>query len=224
MNDLRHHTTADLADYAEGALAPERLSAVERHLAGCGPCRAEVASWRGLFAGFEALPRPSAPRTLSARILTAIAAAPAPAPRHARVLPAIRRQLVHALTWSYAVGVAFTAALVFGFAFVPAVRERAGVGIASAASLALRAGIGLVDGLTAIGVWTNEASKVLFTRFEWMETLIRALETAATSMQASSLGFALAAISVAALAAVFVRFLHSGSHRDEVRHVGPLLA
>ena len=224
MNELHRHPTADLADFAEGALAPARSALVERHLRDCAACTAEVGSWRELFAGLEALPRLRAPHTLRARVLSAIAAEPLPARRRVHVLPALRRRLVHALTWSYAAGVAFTAALVVGFAFVPAVRDGAGVGLSSATSMALRAGIGLLDGLTAIGTWTNEASNTLFTRFEWLETLARAFETAAGSVQGGMLGIVLVTLSITALAAVFVRFLHAGNPRDEVRHVGPLLA
>ena len=35
-----------LDDYVEGALAPEDVSALERHLAGCLPCRAYLATYR----------------------------------------------------------------------------------------------------------------------------------------------------------------------------------
>src|SRR5262245_13902464 len=115
MNELHRHPTADLADFAEGALAPARTASVERHVRDCTACAAEVTSWRELFAGLEALPRPRAPRALRGRVLAAIAAEPVPARRRVPVLPALRERLVHALTWSYAAGVAITAAFVVGF-------------------------------------------------------------------------------------------------------------
>lgn len=35
-----------LDDYVDGALAPEDVAALERHLAGCLPCRAYLATYR----------------------------------------------------------------------------------------------------------------------------------------------------------------------------------
>ena len=35
-----------LDDYLEGTLAPEDVAALERHLAGCVPCRAYLATYR----------------------------------------------------------------------------------------------------------------------------------------------------------------------------------
>ena len=35
-----------LYDYLEGTLAPEDVAALERHLAGCVPCRAYLATYR----------------------------------------------------------------------------------------------------------------------------------------------------------------------------------
>ena len=37
---------AVLDDYVDGALTPEDVAALERHLAGCEPCRAYLATYR----------------------------------------------------------------------------------------------------------------------------------------------------------------------------------
>src|SRR5512145_345405 len=99
MKHVASHPTAELADYAEGARTSVPREDLERHLAGCEPCRSEVRAWRELFAGFESLPRARAPRDLSARILAAVAAEPLPARRARVLIPALRMQMVHALTW-----------------------------------------------------------------------------------------------------------------------------
>ena len=39
-------TIAVLDDYLDGVLAPEDVAALERHLAGCVPCRAYLATYR----------------------------------------------------------------------------------------------------------------------------------------------------------------------------------
>jgi len=41
-----HDVIDVLADYLEQALAPEIAAALERHLAGCEPCRAYLATYR----------------------------------------------------------------------------------------------------------------------------------------------------------------------------------
>jgi anti-sigma factor RsiW len=41
-----HDVIDVLADYVDGALAPEDVAALERHLAGCEPCRAYLATYR----------------------------------------------------------------------------------------------------------------------------------------------------------------------------------
>jgi predicted anti-sigma-YlaC factor YlaD len=50
-----------LHDLIEGALGPDERKAIEAHLAGCVPCRAEVAYIHELLAGLAALPRSVAP-------------------------------------------------------------------------------------------------------------------------------------------------------------------
>ena len=41
-----HDVIDVLADYLDRALAPEDAAALERHLAGCEPCRAYLATYR----------------------------------------------------------------------------------------------------------------------------------------------------------------------------------
>ena len=41
-----HDVIDVLADYLDQALAPEDAAALERHLAGCEPCRAYLATYR----------------------------------------------------------------------------------------------------------------------------------------------------------------------------------
>lgn len=55
MND--HLTEPQLNGYADGSLAAAECAAVERHLAGCALCRAEVEALRGLLHDVAALPR-----------------------------------------------------------------------------------------------------------------------------------------------------------------------
>ena len=45
----------DVSDYLEGALSPETVAAVERHLADCPHCRAYLAQLRASIAGARAL-------------------------------------------------------------------------------------------------------------------------------------------------------------------------
>jgi anti-sigma factor RsiW len=225
MSDLRSHPTADLAEFAEGGLEPRRRSAVDSHLAACEPCRDEVVAWRDLYAAFESLPRAHAPHSLAVRIMAAIEVEARPVRvARAAVLARLRAPLVRALTWSYAVGVAFTALLAVGVAFVPAVRQTVGVGLGSATAFALRAGVGMLESLTAVGGWTAEAWGDVVARFGWVETLARAFETIGGTAQGSTATLALLALSAIGLALIFLRYLHAGSRRDEVRHVGPLLA
>ena len=67
------HPLDDLTALLDGALPPARHAEVERHLAGCAPCRAERDRLAGAVARLAALPPPPGPSpwflsTLEARL------------------------------------------------------------------------------------------------------------------------------------------------------------
>jgi hypothetical protein len=63
-----HIPLEDLSAWIDGELPPERRAAVERHLAGCAACRAELESLRWSVAFTAALPRAPLPPGASLRV------------------------------------------------------------------------------------------------------------------------------------------------------------
>jgi anti-sigma factor RsiW len=57
-----------LADYVEGAMPPEHAAELERHLAGCEPCRAYLATYRKTRALGAAAVRLDMPAEMRARL------------------------------------------------------------------------------------------------------------------------------------------------------------
>jgi len=71
--ELTHADVRDkLTDYLEDALPASDRRAIDRHLQGCRPCSAFYATLRATVKVADSLPRPSAPRTARARILSRI--------------------------------------------------------------------------------------------------------------------------------------------------------
>lgn len=81
MNDLNHVDELTLTDYLDEALAPDQRNEVERHLAGCTLCAAQVAEFRALFIALDELPSLMLERDLAPAVIAAIQSAPAPAYR-----------------------------------------------------------------------------------------------------------------------------------------------
>lgn len=74
-----HLSPDEVADLAEGLLAPERAAAAARHLAGCEECRDVRDALAGVSAMLGALPEAPAPAGVADRLDTALReAAPAP--------------------------------------------------------------------------------------------------------------------------------------------------
>jgi anti-sigma factor RsiW len=75
--------------WLDGELSPEAARKLERHVAGCGQCGAELAVLRSLFASLRTIRPPNPGLALTERILD-------------RVVPSrVRRRVVTAIGWSY---------------------------------------------------------------------------------------------------------------------------
>lgn len=81
MNDPNHVDELTLTDYLDDALAPDQRAEVERHLAGCLDCAAQVAEFRALFTALDELPPLALERDLAPAVIAAIQPALAPAYR-----------------------------------------------------------------------------------------------------------------------------------------------
>jgi len=60
---------AELETYADGELSPERSALLERHLAGCEGCRAELARLQAVVAALETWPLVAEPAQLAERVM-----------------------------------------------------------------------------------------------------------------------------------------------------------
>jgi hypothetical protein len=100
-----HHDAIEtrLADYVDGLLSETERREVERHLAGCAACRADVDAIRRLQAAAHALPREiQPPRDLWAGIAGRIGAAPGAETGPANDVGVIRfdfRRRAHSARW-----------------------------------------------------------------------------------------------------------------------------
>ncbi|MFB0535127.1 MAG: anti-sigma factor [Anaerolineae bacterium] len=72
----------ELEAYLDGEQSPERIALLERHLAGCQVCRAELARLQAVVAALETWPLVAEPAQLTARVMTRVRPRP--------VLPAFR--------------------------------------------------------------------------------------------------------------------------------------
>ncbi|MBI4198233.1 MAG: zf-HC2 domain-containing protein [Chloroflexi bacterium] len=67
MNNGRHRWRARLSAYIDGRLSPGERSALEAHLAGCEPCRKELAELTSVVALLRSVPQVAAPRSFTLR-------------------------------------------------------------------------------------------------------------------------------------------------------------
>nr|MBC8249528.1 zf-HC2 domain-containing protein [Anaerolineales bacterium] len=58
----------ELEAYVDGELSPQRTALLERHLAGCDDCRAELACLQAAVAALETRPLGGGPALLTARV------------------------------------------------------------------------------------------------------------------------------------------------------------
>lgn len=111
-----NHVAEDLTALVDGALAPERQAAVERHLEGCPECRAERARIAGALTALARLPAPPEPSpSFAARLEARLA-------RERRPTFAAR---LAAWRWRIAVPAAVAAAALVSVGVVERGRERA---------------------------------------------------------------------------------------------------
>ncbi len=78
------HPRDDISAHADGELAPDRLDALETHLAGCQRCRTELADLLVVRSALRDLPQVAAPRSFT---LTPAMAEREPAPVTSRATP-----------------------------------------------------------------------------------------------------------------------------------------
>jgi hypothetical protein len=217
------HPTGLLADFAEGSLTARDAQRVARHLAGCDDCVLEIERWQDLYTGLARLPRPAVSPALRDRILEAVAREGAPAPARG-FSPSLRRRAVAAFSWAYAAGVALVGSFVVSLAFVPSVRDAAGTGLARLTASGLSAGLSIVDLLSYIHKATAFCLRFVNERLEWLGPLGRAVETVGGAAEIRLASLTLLLVSAVLFSVFFVRFLHQRDAKQEVRHVGPLLA
>lgn len=86
MHDDQARLMESLSAYLDGALDGAERDALERHLATCETCRAELAELRRVGALLRSLPEPALPRSFTLPVTTTWAGQPAPrrAPAWAR--------------------------------------------------------------------------------------------------------------------------------------------
>lgn len=225
MKPISRHPTRLLSAHAEGALDPRRASRVEEHLAACIACSREWERWSALYRDLASLPRPRVPAGLRNRIVAAIAqeGAPVLAPVAARWVEARRRWEI-LFPWVYAAGVAMAGAVIIGLALVPSVREWVASGLAGASASGLRAGLFVVDVLSAVSSWAGAAGRFLVQGTEWTGALGRALEALGNVAEVRLASLLIVGLGIVVFSLFFLRFLHHSEPEGEVSHVGPLLA
>ena len=62
----------ELEAYVDGELGPERVALLERHLAGCEGCRAELARLRAVVGALKSWPLVAEPAQLTARVMAQV--------------------------------------------------------------------------------------------------------------------------------------------------------
>lgn len=70
--DGRHPATERLQDLLDDRLPAEERAEVRRHVDGCPACRAELETWRALFAGLEGLPELAPSEGFAENVLQAL--------------------------------------------------------------------------------------------------------------------------------------------------------
>lgn len=94
----RHLSEVEITEYADGELAPARLSPVEAHLRTCDHCAARLAQCRRATAVVGRLPAASPPSDLSQRVAARLAAEPARALDCRAVAPLLHHQVDRCLS------------------------------------------------------------------------------------------------------------------------------
>jgi anti-sigma factor RsiW len=120
------HVVDELSALLDGALAPAARAAVEAHLAGCAPCRAERARLSGTLAALGRLPAAPEPSPYFAARLAARLAAEPPRGLFGRLA---------ALRWRLALPAGGLAAAALAGLLV--IRQQRGLELAAAAQLDL---------------------------------------------------------------------------------------
>jgi len=70
----------ELETYVDGELSPERTALLERHLAGCESCQAELVRLQAVVAALETWPLVSEPASLTARVMARVGQRPGVSP------------------------------------------------------------------------------------------------------------------------------------------------
>lgn len=176
MRDTTQHPRGELAAYADKALEPVEAKRVAGHLLDCSSCRAEVHEWQRLYQSLAHLPRPVPAAGLKDRISFAVARE---ALVHRRRASSLGRRAAAALTWAYGSGLGLAAALAIGLIFVPGFRVWAASTVTSASTVGLQAGLFVIDASSRVMTWTIDAGGTLLQKAGWLETVFRALSSAA---------------------------------------------
>ena len=73
----------ELEAYVDGELSPERTALLERHIAGCEGCRAELARLQAVVVALESWPLVAEPAQLTARLIAQVRQRPGVSAAHA---------------------------------------------------------------------------------------------------------------------------------------------
>jgi anti-sigma factor RsiW len=176
MRDTTQHPRGELAAYADKALEPVENTKVAGHLLDCVSCRVEVHEWQRLYHSLAHLPRPVPAAGLKDRIAFAVARE---ALVHRRRASTLGRRAVAALSWAYGSGLGLAAALAFGLIFVPEIRVWAASTVTWASTMGLHAGLFVIDTSSKLMTWTIDTGGALLEKAGWLETVFRALGSAA---------------------------------------------
>ena len=95
--NAQHLTTDELADAAEGLLAPERAAFAESHIADCPDCHAQSDALRAVSATLQAEPAPTMPEAVAHRLNDVVAAEQVQRVEAQSVAAEQRRRQVHLL-------------------------------------------------------------------------------------------------------------------------------
>jgi hypothetical protein len=219
MRDTDQHPRGELAAYADKALEPVETQRVAGHLQDCPSCRAEVLGWQRFYRSLAHLPRPVPAAALKDRIAFAVAREALVQRRRAT---SVGRRAVAALTWAYGSGLGLAAALAIGLVFVPPIRVWAASSVTWASTVGLQAGLFVIDTGSQLISWIIETGGALIQKAGWLETIFRALSSAAELPEVRIAAvLAVAMTATIALLLLLVRQPRHNVHR-EGSHVASL--